>query len=65
MLKVSEYERHAEECRKMAASMADPNHKKQLEDMAAAWDMLAKERAKRINNGWGQSAQTETKRDIS
>jgi hypothetical protein len=58
MLKVSEYERHAEECRKMAASMADPNHKKQLEEIAAAWDMLAKERAKRINNGWAEPSRS-------
>jgi hypothetical protein len=58
MLKVSEYERHAEECRKMTASMADPNHKKQLEDMAAAWDMLAKERAKRINYGWAEPSRS-------
>jgi hypothetical protein len=57
MLKVSEYESRAEACRKMASSMSDPNHKKQLEDMAAAWDMLAEERAKRINNGWGAPIQ--------
>jgi hypothetical protein len=28
--------------------MKDPVHKKQVEDMAEAWAMLARERAKRI-----------------
>jgi Ca2+-binding EF-hand superfamily protein len=46
--KVSEYEQNAEECRKMASRMNDPLHKKQVEDMAEAWAMLARERAKRI-----------------
>jgi hypothetical protein len=46
MRKVSEYEQHAEECRKMAAHTKNPTHKKQLEDMAEAWEMLAKARAR-------------------
>jgi hypothetical protein len=48
MRKVSEYEQHARECRNMAASMKDPEHKKQLQDMAAAWEMLASERRKQL-----------------
>jgi hypothetical protein len=32
----------------MAAKMKDPTHKKQLEDMADAWLMLAKEREKQL-----------------
>jgi hypothetical protein len=48
MRKVSEYEEHAEECRKMARQTKNPQHKKQLEEMAQTWDMLAKERAKQI-----------------
>ena len=48
MQKVSEYEQHAEECRKMALTMKDPMHKKQLEEMAEAWAMLARERTKQI-----------------
>lgn len=48
MRKVSEYEQHAEDCRRMAGKMKDSTHKKQLEDMAEAWTMLARERAKQL-----------------
>jgi hypothetical protein len=48
MRKLSEYQAHAEECRQMAARMRDPVHKKQLEDMAEAWSMLAAEREKQL-----------------
>jgi hypothetical protein len=48
MRKVSEYRAHAEECRKMAAKMKNSEHRKQLEDMAEAWNMLARERQKQI-----------------
>jgi hypothetical protein len=44
--KVSEYQAHANECRKLAASMKDPEHKKQLQFIIEAWEMLAKERQK-------------------
>jgi hypothetical protein len=46
--KVSEYQKHAEECQKLAAKMKDSTHKSQLEDMANAWAMLARERTKQI-----------------
>jgi hypothetical protein len=48
MRKVSEYEQHANECREMARKMRNQHHKKQLEDMAQAWEMLARERAKQL-----------------
>jgi hypothetical protein len=48
MRKVSEYEQHAAECRKMAAQLKDPNQKKQLEDMATAWEMLAEARRRQL-----------------
>jgi hypothetical protein len=48
MKKVSEYEAHAEECRRLASQMKDPAHKQQLIDMAEAWEMLAKARAKQL-----------------
>jgi hypothetical protein len=38
------YEQYAEECRKLAATMKDPLHKKQLEEMANAWTVVANER---------------------
>jgi hypothetical protein len=48
MRKVSEYQEHATECRQMAASMKDSEHKKQLNDMAEAWEMLARERERQL-----------------
>jgi hypothetical protein len=37
------YEQYAEDCRKLAATMKDPKHKKQLEEMADAWMFVANE----------------------
>ena len=48
MKKVSEYEEHANECRKLAQQMSNPEHEKQLLDMAETWAMLAKARAKQL-----------------
>ena len=48
MLKVSEYEAHAQECRQMATKTQNRVHKKQLEDMAEAWSMLARERERQL-----------------
>ena len=48
MRKLSEYEDHATECRRMATIRRDPVHRKQLEDMAEAWAMLARERKKKL-----------------
>ena len=48
MRKLSEYENHVVECRQMAAKTRDPVHKKQLEQMADTWAMLADERRKHL-----------------
>jgi len=48
MQKVLEYERHAAECRQMAAATKNPQNKKQLQDMAEAWERLAAERRRGI-----------------
>lgn len=48
MRKISEYEQHAAECRQMAAKTSNPIHKKQLEEMADAWGMLARERKRQL-----------------
>jgi len=48
MRKLSEYKFHAEECRKMAAAMKNAEHKKQLQEMAETWEMLAAEREKQL-----------------
>jgi hypothetical protein len=44
MRKVCEYREHEEECLALSRRVADPEHKKQLLDIAAAWTMLADER---------------------
>ena len=44
MQRILEYHRYAEECRKLAESLVNPRHKRKLQEMAAAWDMLAIER---------------------
>jgi len=46
--KVAEYEVRAEECRRLAAQMKDPEQKKQLADMAQAWELLARARLKHL-----------------
>lgn len=51
MQKVSEYQAHADECRRLAMAATNPDHKKTLEGMAAAWDLLAKARTKHLQNG--------------
>jgi len=48
MRKITDYEQHAAECRNLAAQMKSPEQKKQLEDMAAAWEMLARERLRKL-----------------
>jgi hypothetical protein len=45
---VLKYERHAAECREMAAETQNPRYKKQLEDMAEVWERLAAERRQGI-----------------
>lgn len=50
--KLAEYELRAEECRRLAAQMKDPEQKRQLEDMAQAWELLARARTKHIQRGW-------------
>jgi hypothetical protein len=48
MIKVSQYEQHAAECRQMAARVGDPDQKAQLEEMAQAWEALARDRAEQL-----------------
>jgi hypothetical protein len=44
--KVSDYEKHADECRAMARKTLNPLHKQQLEEMADVWALLASARRK-------------------
>jgi hypothetical protein len=56
MKKVSEYKTRAAECRKMAGQMRKPEHKKQLMEMAEAWEMLAKARAKQLRQKYSDNS---------
>jgi hypothetical protein len=55
MQKISDYLGHATECRKMAAQMKDVQHKKQLEEMADTWTMLAQEGERRLKRQGGDN----------
>ena len=48
MKKASEYRQHAEECRDLARSMDDSEHRAQLLEMAATWDQLAADRSELV-----------------
>jgi hypothetical protein len=62
MRKVSEYERHAAECRKLAAQMKTLEQRKQLEDAAEMWDRLARERRVGIVENKHDQAQPQTEK---
>jgi hypothetical protein len=55
MRKLSEYKARAEECRKMAAAIKNAEQKRQLQQMAETWEMLAREREAqiRMDANWG------------
>jgi hypothetical protein len=46
-----EYRQFAEECRKLAATLANPDDKRAVEMMAVAWDKVADQREAAINKG--------------
>ena len=50
MQRILEYHRFAEECRRLAELLINPRHKQKLQEMAAAWDMLAIERKQELND---------------
>ena len=62
MRKVSEYERQAAECRKLAAQMKTLEQRKQLEDAAEVWDRLARERRVGIVENTHDQAQPQTEK---
>ncbi|MFY9894865.1 MAG: hypothetical protein WAK63_12130 [Xanthobacteraceae bacterium] len=49
MEKVVQYAQFAEECRKLAAILVEPDDKKALEIMAYAWETVAKERQQQLS----------------
>ena len=48
MKKISEYRRHANECRTLATSMSSHEQRDQLLAMAQTWDRLADERIRSV-----------------
>ena len=62
MRKVSEYERQAAECRKLATQMKTLEQRKQLEDAAEVWDRLAHERRVGIVENTHDQAQPQTEK---
>jgi hypothetical protein len=50
MRKVTEYQKHAENCRVRAAKAAGEQEKKRLEKLAAVWEQLATTRQKQLEN---------------
>ena len=45
--KTEPYDEYAQECRKLASRMRNPEDKKRLEELADAWAAVANERAKK------------------
>ena len=43
MDKIAQYRKYADECQSWAATTTNPEHKKQLLEMAAAWDAVARQ----------------------
>jgi hypothetical protein len=43
MHRVSQYKEFADECRRLAPTTKVPEHKSLLQEMAAAWDKVARE----------------------
>jgi hypothetical protein len=54
--KLSEYLKHADECRRMART-ASPAHREQLENMATTWTQLAEARKRQME----KQSRTETR----
>jgi hypothetical protein len=51
MKTVKEYRENAAECRRMARNMQRPEDRARLEDMATAWDRLARSREGKLLAG--------------
>ena len=67
MKKASEYRQHAQECRDLARHMPEGEQRKQLLEMAATWENLARERSDLVRRhpelAHADEHQEETRRD--
>ena len=50
MKTVEEYLRHAAECDALARTVSSPEHRRQIEDMASTWRLLAEQRRQKLQN---------------
>jgi hypothetical protein len=50
MVEATQYKKYADECRGWAATTKNPEHKKQLLKMAAAWDTVARQQESALVN---------------
>jgi pyruvate-formate lyase len=48
MDEVAQYRKYADECRALAATAKNAEHKKQLLEMAAAWDTVVRQKKSRL-----------------
>ncbi len=62
MIKSAEYRRHAQECRRLAATMGADEHREQLLEMAATWERMADERERSAQFDEDRSFQPRTLR---
>jgi hypothetical protein len=51
MPKVAKYKERAANCRRRAEQAAGDEEKRRLEELAAAWELLAKTRQKQLESG--------------
>jgi len=51
MQEIAEYRGYAEDCRRIAQSATNSEHKRRLLEMATVWDLLADEREAFIRGG--------------
>ena len=54
MDEVAQYNEYADECRGLAATAKNPEHKKQLLEMATAWDTVARQKCELAKRDLGE-----------
>ena len=52
---LTQYREYANECRRFAATVKNSEHKRQLLEMAAAWDTVADSKVRACKNDFGRT----------
>ena len=52
--KIAQFRKYADECQSWAATAKNPEHKKQLLEMAAAWDAVARQQKPELAKTTGE-----------